>query len=716
MQSCRKQATIIHPVNINPSMTFQKESGKEGLKILLMLASVIIITAGLQAGKPVLLPIVLSGFLAIVSYPLTTFFKSRLCFPHWLAVTFTVIMDFGILVGLGYLAQYLGQDLAKTVTVKYQPLMMEKIHELRAFLIEQDWNNLADQMLQELPDLPFTESLSIDMGILLDPISVMMLVVISTVSLLVHIYSFGYMKGERGFQRYYAFLSLFTMSMLGLVVATNIFQMYLFWELVGVSSYLLIGFYYTKPAAIAASKKAFIVTRFADLGFLIGILVYGYYAGTYTFSPNEMALAKGGAAMIPLALGLMFIGGAGKSAMFPLHIWLPDAMEGPTPVSALIHAATMVVAGVYLVARMFPLFIEYAPSVLHIVAYVGAFTAFYAASVACVQSDIKRVLAFSTISQIGFMMVALGVCTSADPHEGGLGYMAGMFHLFTHAMFKALLFLGAGSIIHAVHSNEMSAMGGLRKYMPITHITFLIACLAIAGIPPFSGFFSKDEILTACFQFSPIMGWIMTVIAGMTAFYMFRLYYGIFWAGSEPGQKSASDGGDSHMPHPHESPLAMTLPLMLLAVVTIVAGFIPFGHFISSNGEAYNIHLDWSVAGTSIAVAVVSIAIATYIYAGSRQPVADTLAHRFKGLWTAAYHRFYLDEVYQFITHRIIFGCICRPIAWWDRHVVDGFFNFLAWSAEATSDEIRGLQSGRIQQYTFVFLLGTLALILLLLL
>ena len=253
--------------------------------------------------------------------------------------------------------------------------------------------------------LPFTESLSIDMGILLDPISVMMLVVISTVSLLVHIYSFGYMKGERGFQRYYAFLSLFTMSMLGLVVATNIFQMYLFWELVGVSSYLLIGFYYTKPAAIAASKKAFIVTRFADLGFLIGILVYGYYAGTYTFSPNEMALAKGGAAMIPLALGLMFIGGAGKSAMFPLHIWLPDAMEGPTPVSALIHAATMVVAGVYLVARMFPLFIEYAPSVLHIVAYVGAFTAFYAASVACVQSDIKRVLAFSTISQIGFMMV-----------------------------------------------------------------------------------------------------------------------------------------------------------------------------------------------------------------------------------------------------------------------------------------------------------------------
>ena len=556
--------------------------------------------------------------------------------------------------------------------------------------------------------LPFTETLSIDMGILLDPISVMMLVVISTVSLMVHIYSMGYMKGERGFQRYYAFLSLFTMSMLGLVVATNIFQMYLFWELVGVSSYLLIGFYYTKPEAVAASKKAFIVTRFADLGFLIGILVYGYYTGTYGFFGEGAELTGMAVKMVPLALGLMFIGGAGKSAMFPLHIWLPDAMEGPTPVSALIHAATMVVAGVYLVARMFPLFIGYAPDVLHIVAYVGLFTAFYAASVACVQSDIKRVLAFSTISQIGFMMVALGVCTASDPHHGGLGYMASMFHLFTHAMFKALLFLGAGSIIHAVHSNEMSAMGGLRKYMPITHWTFLIACLAIAGIPPFSGFFSKDEILTACFQFSPIVGWIMTAIAGMTAFYMFRLYFGIFWG---------TENKELHAHHtPHESPLSMSFPLMFLALITCVAGFIPFGHFTSSNGTAYDIHLDWTVAATSICVAVVAILLATYIYKGEKQPVANALQRRFSGLWIAAYHRFYLDEVYQFVTHKIIFGCICRPIAWFDRHVVDGTFDFLAWSANAVSDSIRGLQSGRVQQYVFVFLLGTLALILLLLL
>ena len=555
--------------------------------------------------------------------------------------------------------------------------------------------------------LHFTEHLHISLGILLDPISVMMLVVITTVSLMVHLYSIGYMHGEVGFQRYFAFLSLFSFSMLGLVVATNIFQMYIFWELVGVSSYLLIGFYYTKPAAIAASKKAFIVTRFADLGFLIGILIYGYYGGTFGFTPDTVSLISGGASMLPLALGLMFVGGAGKSAMFPLHIWLPDAMEGPTPVSALIHAATMVVAGVYLVARMFPLFIAYAPDVLHWIAYVGAFTAFYAASVACVQSDIKRVLAFSTISQIGFMIVALGVCTSADPHHGGLGYMASMFHLFTHAMFKALLFLGAGSIIHAVHSNEMSAMGGLRKYMPITHITFLIACLAIAGIPPFSGFFSKDEILAACFQFSPVMGWIMTVIAAMTAFYMFRLYYGIFWGKDNSKQSSHT---------PHESPTAMTIPLIFLALVTCGAGFIPFGHFISSNGESYTIHLDWTVAGTSIVIALLSIALATYMYKGSKQPVADSLQRRFSGLWTAAYHRFYIDEVYQFITHKIIFRCISKPIAWFDRHVIDGTFDFIAWAANAASDSIRGFQSGQIQQYTYVFLCGALALILLLIL
>lgn len=551
----------------------------------------------------------------------------------------------------------------------------------------------------------FNEGLHFDMGIQLDPISVMMLIVISTVSLMVHIYSFGYMHGERGFQRYYAFLSLFTMSMLGLVVATNIFQMYMFWELVGVSSYLLIGFYYTSPAAIAASKKAFIVTRFADMFFLIGILIYGYYCKSFGFDFNSEGFAQGGY-MLPTALVLMFIGGAGKSAMFPLHIWLPDAMEGPTPVSALIHAATMVVAGVFQVARLFPLWIGYAPDALSIVAWVGAFTAFYAASVACAQSDIKRVLAFSTISQIAFMMVALGVCTeitTGHEHPGSLGYMASMFHLFTHAMFKALLFLGAGCIIHAVHSNEMSAMGGLRKYMPITHITFLIACLAISGIPPFSGFFSKDEILSACFAYSPFMGWIMTAIAAMTAFYMFRLYFGIFWS---------TENKQLHAEHtPHEAPLTMTFPLMFLAVVTCVAGFIPFGHFVSADGQAYDIHLDWNVAGTSIVIAVGAIALATYIYMGERQPVADAAAEKLQKLHRWAYKRFYMDEVYQYITHRIIFAHISKPIAWFDRHVVDGFFNFLASGSHALSFRIRGLQSGAVQKYAYVFFVGILLLL-----
>ncbi|MBQ8066279.1 MAG: NADH-quinone oxidoreductase subunit L [Prevotella sp.] len=558
-------------------------------------------------------------------------------------------------------------------------------------------------------------NLHFDMGILLNPISVMMLIVISTVSLMVHIYSFGYMHGEKGFQRYYAFLSLFTMSMLGLVVATNIFQMYLFWELVGVSSYLLIGFYYPLKPAIAASKKAFIVTRFADMFFLIGILLFGFYAGTFSFDftvEGSVREYAGAAFILPTALVLMFIGGAGKSAMFPLHIWLPDAMEGPTPVSALIHAATMVVAGVFQIARMFPLWINYAPQSLSIVVWVGVFTAFYAAAVACAQSDIKRVLAFSTISQIAFMMVALGVCLPGHGAEvldnhAQLGYMASMFHLFTHAMFKACLFLGAGCIIHAVHSNEMSMMGGLRKYMPITHITFLISCLAIAGIPPFSGFFSKDEILTACMQYSPVCGWIMTGVAAMTAFYMFRLYYGIFWG---------TENKEAHAHHtPHEAPWTMTFPLIFLSVVTCLCGFLPFGHFVSASGQAYDIHLDWTVAGASIVIAVCSICLATYIYKGESQPIADRLYKQFPRLHRAAYKRFYQDEIWQYVTHRIIFRCISTPIAWFDRHVVDGTFNFMAWGANEAGESLRPWQSGDVRQYAVWFLTGTVALTLILL-
>lgn len=566
-------------------------------------------------------------------------------------------------------------------------------------------------------------------GFRLTPISTMMLLVITTVSLMVHIYSFGYMAErdenyqvegyEKGFQRFYAFLSLFTMSMLGLVVATNIFQMYLFWELVGVCSYMLIGFYYPKHAAVHASKKAFIVTRFADLFFLFGILIYSYYAGTFNYDLGVMPelannlthMQQTASWLIPTALFLMFIGGAGKSAMFPLHIWLPDAMEGPTPVSALIHAATMVVAGVYQVASLFPIYVKFgAVEQLHWIAYIAAFTAFYAAAVACAQADIKRGLAFSTISQIAYMLVALGVCFALDNHHGGLGYMAAMFHLFTHAMFKALLFLCSGAIIVIVGSNFYQYMGGLRKYMPITNVCFLIGCLAIAGIPPFSGFFSKDEIIAACFQFSPFLGWFMTVVAGMTAFYMFRLYYLIFWG------KSYYEADPDHRRRPQEVPFVMWGPLVFLAIISVFAGLIPFGHFVSATGESYDIHIDWSVATTSIVAAVIGISLATWMYAGKEWPVADKLERTFPKLHKAALNRFYIDDAWQYFTHKIVFRCFSRPIAWFDRHVVDNTFNFLALGTNEAAESIRPWQSGDVRGYATWFISGAVALLLALLL
>lgn len=558
--------------------------------------------------------------------------------------------------------------------------------------------------------LAFTDDLVIRLGFYLDSISAMMLIVITTVSFMVHLYSLGYMHGERGFQRYYAFLSLFSFSMLGLVVATNIFQMYIFWELVGVSSYLLIGFYYTKHAAVSASKKAFIVTRFADLGFLIGILVLSFYSKTFDFAAlttNPMEALGGaagttflGASVLTWGLVLIFVGGMGKSAMMPLHIWLPDAMEGPTPVSALIHAATMVVAGVFLVARMFPVYILEA-SATTFVAIIGAATAFYAAVVACTQLDIKRVLAFSTISQIAFMMVALGVAGlgMGEVSHHGLGYMASMFHLFTHAIFKALLFLGAGALIHAVHSNDYTAMGGLRKYMPITHWTFLIGCLAIAGIPPFSGFFSKDEILSAAYAWSPWMGVWMTMVAALTAFYMFRLYYLIFWWKKH----------DTAHHTPHDAPWTMSVPLIFLAAVSCVAGFIPFGHYVTWDNMPYDIHLDPTIAVTSVVIAIAAIALATVMYR-KENAIPARLRAAMPHLWNWAFHRFYWDELYMFITHKIIFNLICRPIAWFDRHIIDGTMDALANITNKASFAIRGLQSGQIQTYVRVYLIGALLL------
>ncbi len=576
------------------------------------------------------------------------------------------------------------------------------------FFVVEKINGAYQTFVEKTVWINFTDTLHIDMGVLADPISVMMLVVVSTVSLMVHIYSRGYMKGDDGYTRFFAYLSLFTFSMYGLVLATNLFQIYIFWELVGVSSFLLIGFYYTKTSAIAAAKKAFIVTRFADFGFLIGIFIIGFYTNTFDFQllndPQGPAILTWastsfmGLSVITWALILIFIGGAGKSAMFPLHIWLPDAMEGPTPVSALIHAATMVVAGVYLVARLFPMFYMVEDGfALQIVTYVGAFSALFAAIIAITQTDIKRVLAFSTMSQLGYMMMALGV-SGLEGHEG-VGYMASMFHLFTHAMFKALLFLGAGSVIHAVHSNLLQDMGGLRKYMPLTHITFLIAALAIAGVPPLAGFWSKDEILVAAYANSQVIYGIGVFVAGLTAFYMFRLYFGIFW-GKEKKYKHT----------PHESPASMTIPLVVLAFLTLTAGFIPFSELVTADKIGFEAHLNVPLAAIAVTVGLIGILLA-WIFYKKENDLANRFASAFGLFYKWTSHKFYFDEIYLFVARNIFFKNVAAPIAKFDRKIVDATMEGIGNQTVVLSRKIKGWQSGKVQDYAFGFMGGLVVLI-----
>jgi len=571
------------------------------------------------------------------------------------------------------------------------------------YFLEGKLNGVYQTFTYKSTWLIFTDKLHIDMGVLIDPISVMMLVVVSTISFMVHLYSRGYMKGDDGYTRFFAYLALFSFSMFGLVLATNLFQIYIFWELVGASSFLLIGYYYTKPSAVAAAKKAFIVTRFADLGFLIGILVVSYYAGTLDF--GELNSLDGtvitswastsfmGLSVFTWGLMLIYLGGVGKSAMLPFHIWLPDAMEGPTPVSALIHAATMVVAGVYLVARLFPLFYFVEDGfALNMVAYIGALSSLVAAIIALTQTDIKRVLAFSTMSQIGYMMLALGV-SKYEGHEG-LGYMASMFHLFTHAMFKALLFLGAGSVIHAIHSNELKDMGGLRKYMPITHITFLIAALSIAGFPGFAGFFSKDEILAAAFESNMLIYISSVAVAGLTAFYMFRLYFGIFW------------GEDRKYEHtPHESPMSMTIPLLFLAVLSIVGGYIPFSEFVTADRMPFAAHLDLPLAAIASTVGIIGIIIA-YVFYKKVSDLPEKATKLFGSFYKWTFHKFYFDEIYIFVTKKIIFGILAAAIAWFDKFVVDAFMVGIGNSTMSFSHRIKGMQSGKFQDYAMAFVGG----------
>jgi NADH-quinone oxidoreductase subunit L len=418
--------------------------------------------------------------------------------------------------------------------------------------------------------------LKINLEFSADELTAIMLVVVSGVSLLVQIYSQGYMHGDPGYHRYFAWMSLFTMSMLGLVLATNLLLLYVFWEGVGLGSYLLIGFWFHKPSAAAAAKKAFVVTRFGDFGFLIGILIIYFNTGTFNIHElNTMDLATIlGSTTLALAMLGIFSGAIGKSAQFPLHTWLPDAMEGPTPVSSLIHAATMVAAGVYLVARTLPMFVgsEFA---IMFVAVIGGFTAIFAASMGLVANDIKRVLAFSTMSQLGYMMLGLGTVGVAISQghltmdEGiSLGVAVGIFHLFTHAFFKCLLFLGAGSVSHATHTFDMRLMGGLRKYMPVTFVLFLLGSLSLAGIWPLAGFWSKDLILLRSWEYTPVLFWLAMITVFMTAFYMFRVIFMTFSGEYRGGEKDHGHGDDhAHHGEPHESPMVMLFPMIMLAIM-----------------------------------------------------------------------------------------------------------------------------------------------------
>ncbi|MHB8840723.1 MAG: NADH-quinone oxidoreductase subunit L [Candidatus Aquicultor sp.] len=528
-------------------------------------------------------------------------------------------------------------------------------------------------------------------GLLLDPLAAMMLVIVTLVSLLVQTFSFGYMHGDKRIGWFYACLSMFTASMLLLVYSPNYVQTYMAWEGVGVFSYLLIGFWFEKRSATQAAKKAFMVTRFGDLGFAVGLVLLYITAGTLDMDKVfGMHIPEATAALISI---LFFCGAVGKSAQFPLHVWLPDAMEGPTPVSALIHAATMVAAGVYLVARSYPLF-EMGPVSLEVVAIIGTITAFMAATIALTATDIKKVLAYSTISQLGYMMMGLGVGA----------YAAGAFHLMTHAFFKALLFLGAGSVIHAVHSQEIFDMGGLWKKMKITSITFLIGGLALAGVPPFAGFWSKDEILAGAFQSGHITIFIFGLVtAALTAFYTFRLIFIVFF-GKPRGH---------HSEHVHESPAVMSVPLIVLAFFALTIGLIgsPFAQnafqgFIAHGHEAEA--PNYMVMGASVLIVLIGIGFAYMKYMTSMLP--SNVISKDNFVYKLLVNKYYMDELYHYMlivpTH-----AIARAALVFDQTVVDGAVNGVAWVSMQFGKGLRHIQTGYVQNYALYMVIGLVVLL-----
>ncbi|MBN17916.1 MAG: NADH-quinone oxidoreductase subunit L [Chloroflexi bacterium] len=557
-------------------------------------------------------------------------------------------------------------------------------------------------------------NLNFGISLILDELTVVMLVVVTSISLLVQIFSIGYMSGDKGYIRYFAFLSLFTTAMLGLVLASNIIQLFIFWELVGLSSYLLIGFWHHKPSAVAAAKKAFIITRIGDFGLLLAILYL--FVQKSEFASNSLnpimiqdiiIAAKEGYlsdfVITIFALGI-FTGAIGKSAQFPLHTWLPDAMEGPTPVSALIHAATMVAAGVFLVARFFPVF-EASLIAMNTLIVVGGITALFAASIALAMNDIKKVLAYSTISQLGYMMLALGV--------GGLS--AAIFHLFTHAFFKALLFLGAGSISHSTGTFDMNKMGGLRKIMPWTYITFIIGSLSLLGIFPLSGFWSKDEILSASWSSSGIIAnigfYLAFITVFITSFYMFRAIF-LTFHGEFQGDISKGDL--------HESPKVMIIPLCILSVASIFIGFIVnpiisiafipshwFSDFIGhTSGKAHvNIFTNWFVYGATL-ISFLAILLAYLIYI-SKNSLFIKVFDKFRFARQILINKYYFDYIYEeVIVKKIFLNGIAKGLNWFDTNIVDRVFGFIGWLSLNIGILLRQMQNGQLQTYGGILSLG----------
>jgi len=559
--------------------------------------------------------------------------------------------------------------------------------------------------------------LTVNLGVRLDGLSAVMLVIVTSVSFLVQVFSQGYMAGDHGYGRYYAHMCLFTTSMLGLVLADNLFMIFVFWELVGLCSYLLIGFWFHRPSAAAAAKKAFIVTRVGDLGLLAALLLVWRESSTFDVDGIHQAAigsTLAGSTLTWFCLGI-FAGAAGKSAQFPLHVWLPDAMEGPTPVSALIHAATMVAAGVYLVGRFFPVF-EQSHDASEFIAWVGAITALVAATIALVQTDFKRVLAYSTVSQLGYMMLALGV----------FGYVAAIFHLFTHAFFKALLFLGSGSVNHATNTFDMRLMGGLRKAMPVTFWTFVIGSLSLAGIFPLAGFWSKDEILNHAWVENKALWIIAFSVAFMTALYMFRAIFLTFFGTYKGGQPVDHHDPESHFhgdpAHPHESGWVMKLPLLILAVPAIGAGVFNmtgitdgFARVIEgalpSHENLHHVEFDWFIALSSSAAAIVGIVLAWAIY--QRGAVAaSTVREAFLPLARVFENKYFLDRLFEDIFARTLLQRGWnRLLETFDRVVIDGAVDASASIARVASDRLRALQNGQMQGYGAAFAVGVIIIV-----